>query len=244
MLQLDIVLRKYGDRMAQRFIGEIYKYRKATAKEIEKRARKILSEEKAKFIEKFESDPITIEIMERDEIYTNRMGIFPETSAEHRGNLYTYIGFESPGDTGIDEVIKRIKNCRVKSRSGDDTKSYYVYFPSEDLLRKLTPYPWTSKSTPAGCSWMYDLELRGINGFRRYLFDKDRWPIPSSRSGPAIEASRPIRKGGRTKTYKKKYFPTMYEEFKNKVLNRFKTEIFDKIGRNGEFLKAGKYIIK
>jgi hypothetical protein len=245
-LRIDFAKRKYRDRMTEYFEGTVNRYSELTAQKVDKLARKIFSEEKKKFMKEFRESPITKEIKDREVTYSNRMGIFPETSAEHRGNLRTLIGFESSEQSGINEVIRTLsKNCRLKVTKSKSGKKYHVYFPSEDKLRELTPYPWASNARPAGSSWMYDIEERGICGFTYYLYDKDRDFKNHSRSGRAIQTKKQLRTDGRADdTTEKTYFPTMYENFQNRVLNRFKAEIFDKIGRNGEFLEVGKYIIE
>lgn len=114
------------------------------------------------------------------------------------GNLYSLLGFkagEEPVEAvreALDETL-RLNISQTTREVRHDTivfKTPVRFLSLADLHKRIAaklPLEWTSRS-------FTDLLERGITGFPRYLFDRER-EFKTSRSGPAIETEHPVRSG-------------------------------------------------
>ena len=132
-------------------------------------------------LSEFDNHPVTREIKAGplSENISNTLG--------GRGNLFTFLGFESGSDPIFDlrDTIVRelvIKEQLESQGSVRANSIYYrsvVYFPFSEI-RQATPMPWE-----AGLSWALGIE-EGISNFSHYVFTRKLIGHPN-RSGHGIQ---------------------------------------------------------
>ena len=152
-----------------------------TIKKVREVAEIKLKKEKEILLTKFESHPVTREIIAGPDS-ENISG----TLAGY-GNLFSFIGFSqtsnpvSPVRRMLSQMIK-IKDIR-KSAGKNVKMNIKIQIPEIEDFRDVAPMPWEP-----GRSWVEGIE-RGISGFSYYI-NSSR---PSSRSGKGIQTEKRIR---------------------------------------------------
>ena len=152
-----------------------------TIKKVREVAEIKLKKEKEILLTKFESHPVTREIIAGPDS-ENISG----TLAGY-GNLFSFIGFSqtsnpvSPVRRMLSQMIK-IKDIR-KSAGKNVKMNIKIQIPEIEDFRDVAPMPWEP-----GRSWVEGIE-RGISGFSYYI-NSNR---PSSRSGKGIQTEKRIR---------------------------------------------------
>ncbi len=104
------------------------------------------------------------------------------TGTMTKGNVYSFIGFESGYDPV--EPIRSLlisANILFKNRSMGPKgilSTYSVNIPTAEELYKVTPMPWAK-----GASWLQQIEQSGISGLGQYMDKRSS----NSRSGRGIQ---------------------------------------------------------
>tara|TARA_R110000822_G_scaffold110654_6_gene241010 strand:+ start:36108 stop:36734 length:627 start_codon:yes stop_codon:yes gene_type:complete len=135
------------------------------------------------------------------------------------GNLFSFIGFDKSSDP-VKVIINYIED-KVRSgvnirRKGLNAWEVVVNIPTMRELETLTPMPWAQ-----GRSWLRGIET-GISGLGRYLFS-EKVAKSSSRSGEAIQSSKPIRRSARFVT--QKYMSSLLEDFERDLIEMMKKSV-------------------
>lgn len=155
---------------------------KVLKRDFEKDFKKRFDDLKKDMIKEFLSNPVTIEISSGP-TSTNISGTLGGKS-----NLFAFIGFNS-GEDPIKPILEILESINFKN-NGNSKKGigieYSVDIPSPDAIFAVTPMPWAT-----GRSWARGIET-GISGLG-YLLNKSSG---KSRSGVAIQTSKPVRRGG------------------------------------------------
>lgn len=150
--------------------------------DLRKEFKKKFDDLKKEMIQEFLSNPVTVEIS-LGPGSSNISGTLNGYS-----NLFAFIGFV-PGEDPIKPILDILESTTYKE-IGDSKKGigkeYYVNLPNSNQIFLVTPMPWAT-----GRSWAKGIET-GISGLG-YLLNKSS---SSSRSGVAIQTSKPVRKGG------------------------------------------------
>ena len=172
---------------------------KKTELKVEETANRVFNDSKNKFIEEFDSHPITKEI----EQGPNSSNI--SNTLNGVGNLFSFIGFDknsNPVNEVRNIISKKFKLERPKKKT-KETKvifEYTIRYPGLEDLKSVSPMPWES-----GRSWVSAIE-RGISGFSNYMYKK----FVEGRSGEALQTENKIR-GGNYKP--KKYMSEIISNF-------------------------------
>jgi len=175
-----------------------------TIKKVREVAEIKLKKEKEILLTKFESHPVTREIIAGPDS-ENISG----TLAGY-GNLFSFIGFSqtsnpvSPVRRMLSQMIK-IKDIR-KSAGKNVKMNIKIQIPEIEDFRDVAPMPWEP-----GRSWVEGIE-RGISGFSYYI-NSNR---PSSRSGKGIQTEKRIRIMAFKNT---KYMSEMIRNFSKNLKN-------------------------
>ena len=151
------------------------------AKKIEKSAdrtvEQLLEKNKIKFLNEFDSHPVTQEISSGQNS-SNLSG-----SLGGRGNLFSFIGFFK-SDSPIQELRSFLeKSFSFKRRRTVNKLNYVIEYPSLEKIKAETPMPWEG-----GKSWALSIE-KGISGLSYYLANKFS---EKSRSGKGLQAKNKI----------------------------------------------------
>lgn len=176
---------------------------KTKAVALEKVTEKV-EEVKAKFMDEFETHPVTKEI----EAGPDSRNISKTLIGD--GNLFTFIGFNE-GENPIAGLREALENSfKVKKSlfsfniSGKKRQyEFKVSVPSMEELENLTPMPsWDSSR-----SWLKGIES-GISGYNRYMFKRLGF-FKNSRSGKGLQAKGVIRAKKGTKFVNTRYMSRM-----------------------------------
>jgi hypothetical protein len=155
---------------------------RALKQDLKKEFKKKFDDLKKEMIQEFLSHPVTVEIS-LGSGSTNISGTLGGTS-----NLFAFIGFNA-GEEPIKPILEILENITYKE-IGDLKKNigkeYSINLPNPSDIFAVTPMPWAT-----GRSWAKGIET-GISGLG-YLLNKS---TSSSRSGVAIQTSKPVRRGG------------------------------------------------
>lgn len=149
---------------------------------LKKEFKKKFDELKKEMIQEFLSHPVTVEI-NAGPTSTNISG-----TLGGKANLFSFIGFnanENPTKV-ILEILEKTTYKEVGDSKRSIGKEYSVTLPDANDIFAATPMPWAT-----GRSWAKGIET-GISGLG-YLLNKS---TASSRSGVAIQTSKPVRRGG------------------------------------------------
>jgi len=149
---------------------------------LKKEFKKKFDELKKEMIQEFLSHPVTVEINAGPKS-TNISG-----TLGGKANLFSFIGFnanENP-TKAILEILEKTTYKEVGDSKRSIGKEYSVTLPNANEIFAVTPMPWAT-----GRSWAKGIET-GISGLG-YLLNKS---TASSRSGVAIQTSKPVRRGG------------------------------------------------
>jgi hypothetical protein len=184
---------------------ELDKFLGPSAKpEVTKMIRRSFQNKKNKMIAEFLNHPVTVEI---------KGGINAEnisgTLGGGKGNLFSFIGFESEQDP-IEPIIDLLqRSVQIKFvRSGARFLLYTVEIPEPKEIFQITPMPWA-----AGRSWAKGIES-GISGLGYYLRKK----TATSRSGLGIQSPRKVRKKG-SQFKNTKYISDFINKYKKEFQN-------------------------
>lgn len=128
-----------------------------------------------------------------------------------KGNLFSYIGFESSEDPIaplLAVLLNRTKpsdDAAIFSPSNKQLMLYVINIPTDEEITSASPLPFVS-----GRSWALGIE-QGIPGFSNYLRHKK---FNSSRSGTGIQARNSVRSG----SFKPiSYLTPIFANFINKI---------------------------
>jgi len=157
-----------------------------------------LDDETKRFLNEFESHPVTREIEEGEsgENISGTLGGY--------GNLFSFIGFEN-GAKPVEAVKNLIEKIRIiGSGKGEKGKKYgqvifKVYVPSVEEFENNTPMPWAK-----GRSWLTGIE-KGISGLG-YFISKANF----GRSRGGVQSNDAVRSGGFRNV---SYFSGIYKKF-------------------------------
>lgn len=153
---------------------------------------------KEQFIEEFDAHPVTQEL----EAGPDALSSVPSIAATG-GNLFSLLGFfkEQRPVTALRTYLK--KSVKVGETRRGKIQGYRIVFETpvtvptqEDVDAAMAANPdtvleWTDRPFTS-------LIARGITGLPSYLFNltkSNKGSFASSRSGPAVQASRPVRTG-------------------------------------------------
>lgn len=170
---------------------------KKTLAQADSAIEKKLERNKQKFLDDFDSHPVTQELSEGPSASNS------SKTLGGRGNLFGFIGFDEN-----DNPIKNLRdflagNFSAKRKKVSDKKIIYtVKYPSLEKIKSVTKMPWES-----GRSWVEGVE-KGISGLSNYLFKKSR----ASRSGAGVQASNQINPSS---------FKTI--KYMTEIINKFKS---------------------
>lgn len=137
---------------------------------------------KKKFLEEFETHPVTKEIEAGNEASNISKTIIGG------GNLFSFIGFKE-GDQPMGVLRVAFENSfKVKKKFISFRKNgrheFQVSVPSTEELEKITPMPWSSGGE--GRSWLRGIES-GLPGLNRYMYKKIGY-FQKSRSLKGLQA--------------------------------------------------------
>ena len=178
------------------------KIRDAYSRDLVKEGFKI----KNKLISDFLSHPVTIELNNGPDSFTNPS----QTLKNSYGNLYSFIGFEKTADP-IKPILDIFLNIDVRINQVGDNLFITIYgFPTPQTIWDITPMPWQD-----GRSWAKGIE-EGISGLNYYLFSHSK-NFPNSRSGVAVQLKKQLSKG--LSFERKKYISALLLKYKSLFKN-------------------------
>lgn len=155
---------------------------RALKQDLKKEFKKKFDDLKKEMIQEFLSNPVTVEISSGPGS-SNISG-----TLNGKVNLFAFIGFNA-GEDPIKPILDILESTTYKeigdAKSGLG-KEYSINLPNPSDIFAVTPMPWAT-----GRSWAKGIET-GISGLG-YLLNKS---TSSSRSGVAIQTSKPVRRGG------------------------------------------------
>lgn len=168
-------------------------------------------EEKANLLKEFDQHPVTQEL----NAGPNAESSFITTKSG--GNLYSFLGFVQ----GIEPAKDLRRNLEIGISKGQvrkqvSSKNKIIYtletrIPTiEELKRRGELLKWTTRS-------FIDIIEKGVNNFRRYLFDDSGRLSPYSRSGPAIQIKHDIKQGRPAQVKPIPYISKLIEDFKKNL---------------------------
>jgi hypothetical protein len=175
---------------------------KKVEKTSEKIGEKILEKAKKTFLSEFDNHPVTKEILAGPE------GSNISGSLRGKGNLFSFIGFES--NSSPIEVLRKFleESFSVKKKgSSKDRIQYQISGPNINKIKSQTPMPWES-----GRSWVHGIE-KGISGFSFYLFKK----FKGSRSGTGLQSKSEVNSLSFKPT---KYLSKIIDNFTKNIKNK------------------------
>jgi hypothetical protein len=156
-------------------------------------------ESKDKFMEDFESHPVTQEIQDGATASNS------SNTLNGIGNLFSYIGFYA-SQAPVQE-LRDLLNKSFSFKKGRKSKNgskFIITYPDMETIKKNTPMPWEG-----GRSWVSGIE-RGISGFGNYIYKT----FASGRSGEGLQASNKVR-GSSFKRVR--YMSEMIKNFVNSI---------------------------
>jgi len=160
-----------------------------------------------KFLDAFDTHPITIEI-EAGPRASNISG-----TLDGVGNLFTYIGF-SRGDRPIANLRKLLEKYEVQYHPHEKYIKINIIVPTKQEIFAATPLPWAS-----GRSWADSME-RGLSGLGQYLYRDSG--VSTSNSGYAAQTKSRLRGGKfRNIRYMSSLLNDYYKELRKLESKRF-----------------------
>lgn len=174
-------------------------YKKTIEREGFNLAKKILEENKYKYIESIEKHPVSKELNEGPE------GENLSDTLGGKENLFAFIGFDS-NRRPVSELTNFIKdNTSLDRKAIFDEQKFELKFnintPSLEEIKEVTPLPFEG-----GVSWVKGIE-DGISGFGYYIYGKF---FKNSRSRKGIQSKNKVR----ALAYRPvKYMSELYNQF-------------------------------
>jgi len=168
-------------------------------------------EEKANLLKEFDQHPVTQEL---------NAGPYAQSSfitTKNGGNLYSFLGFVEgiePAKDLRNNLEAGISKGQVRKEVVSKNKIVYTLetrIPTiEELKRRGELLKWTTRS-------FIDVIEKGVNNFRRYLFDDSGRLSSKSRSGPAIQVKHDIKNGRPAQVKPIPYITKLIENFKKNL---------------------------
>lgn len=173
-------------------------------------AEEILEQNKENFLESFEGDPVSQEILAENGIFASDY-ITGTGVDKHGANIYSFFGFEIDEENPVTQLIDYLRDSIYLNRKTKLDRGVYrfkINAPTQREIESATSLPWVKRS------WIKAVE-GGLSNVKNYIRVLDGSPFSRSEEGLQIKNS--MDKSFRRKTY---YFTDRYKQFFNKLRGR------------------------
>ena len=168
-------------------------------------AQEILEENKDSFLESFENDPVSQELLEENNIFQSD---YITGGGSHGGNLYSFFGFYIDEENPVTKLIDYLREnitVSTKTKLRDGVYKFKVTSPSQSDIENETQLPWIARS------WIKAVE-NGLSNIKHYIRILDGSEF--SRSEEGLQIKNTLNKSFKNKRY---YFTERYKALFNKL---------------------------